>query len=80
MRGHSAGAITKQVRPSSMRLRIFHSIPTIARAIWQFGRTRFVVALLLVVFSMIFQFAGPVGCLITQILSHIKTTCFCNIF
>ena len=34
--------------------------PSLSRAVWRFGKTRFLVALCLVFFSMIFQFIGPV--------------------
>ena len=34
--------------------------PSLSRVAWQFGRTRFIISLLLVVLSMFFQFAGPV--------------------
>ena len=35
--------------------------PSLSRVAWQFGRTRFIVCLFLIVLSMLFQFAGPVG-------------------
>lgn len=35
--------------------------PSLSRVAWQFGRTRFIISLLLVVLSMFFQFAGPVS-------------------
>ena len=34
--------------------------PSLNRAVWQFGRTRFLVCLFLVALSMLFQFIGPV--------------------
>ena len=34
--------------------------PSLSRVVWRFGKTRFLVALCLVFFSMIFQFIGPV--------------------
>ena len=38
-----------------------HVRPSLSRAAWQFGRTRFIVCLVLVVISMFLQFAGPVS-------------------
>ena len=34
--------------------------PSLARVAWRFGKTRFIVALVLVMLSMVFQFLGPV--------------------
>ena len=38
--------------------------PSLSRVAWQFGKTRFLIALILVVLSMVFQFTGPVRFLI----------------
>ena len=34
--------------------------PSLSKVAWQFGKTRFIISLTLVVLSMFFQFAGPV--------------------
>ena len=34
--------------------------PSLSRVAWQFAQTRFLIAFLLVILSMFFQFAGPV--------------------
>ena len=41
-----------------------HIHPSLSRVAWQFGKTRFLIALILVVLSMVFQFTGPVRFLI----------------
>ena len=35
--------------------------PSLAKVAWRFGKTRFIVALVLVMLSMVFQFLGPVS-------------------
>ena len=35
--------------------------PSLSRVAWQFGKTRFLIALILVVLSMFLQFVGPVA-------------------